>query len=185
MESVYNFHTQSTLKPTQVMCEPGSLNQLPPNCTIQGDIRLAPFYDIHEVMRSVDALVAEINADPSILEGTTNRGPHTKYTLAEPTAQLGKIQWKWLGAGENGVACNLKSKGYDAIIAATESVLGSVKPYSIGGSLPLIRDLQDQGFDVQVAGYGISARYHADNEHCLLSDLKNATRVVSRVSTSL
>lgn len=156
MEDKYNFVTQSTLKPTQIMCEPGSLNQLPPNCTIQGDIRLAPFYNIHEVMERVLSYAAEINAKPSIIENTTNRGPHTKYALAD---QLGKVEFKWLGSGENGVACNLESKGYNAILEATRKVLGDVKPYSIGGSLPLIRDLQNQGFDVQVAGYGISARY--------------------------
>jgi hypothetical protein len=33
---------------------------------------------------------------------------------------------------------------------ATRQVLGEAKAYSIGGSLPLIRTLQDQGFDVQV-----------------------------------
>jgi acetylornithine deacetylase len=56
-----------------------------------------------------------------------------------------------------------------------------VKPYSIGGSLPLIRALQEQGFDMQISGYGISAKYHADNESASLNALKNAAKIISKV----
>lgn len=41
-----------------------------------------------------------------------------------------------------GVACNLDSRGFHVLCKATEQVVGHVKPYSITGSLPLIRDLQ-------------------------------------------
>jgi len=82
----------------------------------------------------------------------------------------------------NGVACNLESRGFKALCKATEEIVGHVEPYSITGSLPLIRELQvwkslmyrftflalspwtkakailkllqDEGFDVQTAGYG-------------------------------
>lgn len=104
--------------------------------------------------------MAEINADPSILETPSIHGPHSKYQLPPGSdgspAVKGSIELKWVVAGENGVACKLESRGYDALLTATESVLGSAKPYSIGGSLPLIRDLQDDGFDVHISGYGIS-----------------------------
>lgn len=42
----------------------------------------------------------------------------------------------------SGVACDLKSRGFDVLCKATEEVIGHVKPYSITGSLPLIRELQ-------------------------------------------
>ncbi len=155
MEDTYSFMTQSTMKPTQISCTPGGLNQIPPECTVQGDIRFAPFYDSKDIARVVESSVAEINADPSVLEGTTERGPHSKYTLPE---QAGKVELKWLTSGENGVACKLDSKGYFALVKATENVLGVAKPYSIGGSLPLIRDLQEEGFDVQISGYGASSK---------------------------
>ena len=32
------------------------------------------------------------------------------------------------------------------------------------GSLPLVRDLQRKGFDVQITGFGRSTYYHAPNE---------------------
>mmetsp|Transcript_13777 Transcript_13777/g.30386 ORF Transcript_13777/g.30386 Transcript_13777/m.30386 type:complete len:437 (-) Transcript_13777:1289-2599(-) len=179
LEKDYNFATQSNMKPTQVSCTPGSLNQLPPECTMQGDCRITPFYEVKAVMKQIDSYVAEINADPSILHSSAH-GPHSKYTLPEEGKQ-GRIDLKWVGEGENGIACKLDSKGYHAILEATKAVLGSVTPYAIGGSLPLIRDLQDQGFDVQISGYGISSRYHADNEAASLSNLKDATRIISTV----
>ena len=42
----------------------------------------------------------------------------------------------------SGVACNLDSRGFHVLCKATEDVVGHVKPYSITGSLPLIRELQ-------------------------------------------
>lgn len=184
-ETEYKFLTQSNMKPTQISCTPGSLNQLPPECTVQGDIRITPFYNIHDVTAKINTYVAEINANPNVLVELASgdmpvHGPHSKYTLPDEGLD-GRIELTWIGEGENGVACKLDSVGYNAILEATEKVLGSVMPYSIGGSLPLIRDLQDQGFDVQIAGYGISSRYHADNECSSLASLKSAIKIFSNV----
>lgn len=45
---------------------------------------------------------------------------------------------------------------------------GDCKPYSITGSLPCIRDLQEAGFDVQTLGFGKLAAYHSNNgEHAV------------------
>lgn len=181
-EDIYNFVTQSTLKPTQISCAVGSLNQIPPECTVQGDVRVAPFYDVKDVKAKVEQYVAAMNADLSIIENPAQRGPHSKYSLED---MKGKLTLKWLTPGENGVACKLESKGYDALVEATNLVLGVAKPYSIGGSLPCIRDLQDEGFDVQISGYGLSSRYHADNEMASLKDLKCASLIISNVISIL
>lgn len=42
----------------------------------------------------------------------------------------------------SGVACNLDSRGFHVLCKATEEAVGHVKPYSITGTLPLIRELQ-------------------------------------------
>lgn len=42
----------------------------------------------------------------------------------------------------SGVACNLDSRGFQVLNKATEEAVGYSKPYSITGSLPLIRNLQ-------------------------------------------
>jgi acetylornithine deacetylase len=67
------------------------------------------------------------------------------------------------------------------VLGATEDVLGEVKPYSISGSLPLVRWMQDNGFDVQIVGYGLSSRYHAENEYCQLSDMVKAVQIMSKI----
>lgn len=41
------------MKPTQMTCAKGGLNQIPPHCTISGDIRLTPFYDVQQVVDDV------------------------------------------------------------------------------------------------------------------------------------
>jgi acetylornithine deacetylase len=46
---------------------------------------------------------------------------------------------------------------------AFSAVTGDCKPYSITGSLPCIRDLQEAGFDVQTLGFGKLAAYHSNN----------------------
>lgn len=105
----------------------------------------------------MEGYVAEINRDPSIVETPSIHGPHSKYVLPDGGAR-GSLELKWVVAGENGVACKLDSKGHQALLESTKCVLGDVKPYSIGGSLPLIRSLQEDGFDVQISGYGLSSK---------------------------
>lgn len=180
----YNYATPSTIKPTQIRCTPGALNQLPPECFIEGDIRLAPFYDIKKVRSAIDGYIADINADPSILVAEGQHGAHAKYILPDEDRKA-KVELTWLGEGENGIACNLDSIGYKALLDATESVLGKCTPYSIGGSLPLVRELQDSGYDVQISGYGFSSRYHADNEAVSLESMKNATKIIGKIISLL
>ena len=49
-----------------------------------------------------------------------------------------------------GIACNLNSDAFKKLDEATKEVMGESKPYSITGGLPLVKDLQEAGFDVQV-----------------------------------
>lgn len=52
------------------------------------------------------------------------------------------MELKWIEEDYVGIACDISSPGYRALHAATQETLGSVQPYSAGGSLPLVRDLQ-------------------------------------------
>lgn len=175
-EKDYNFATPSTIKPTQMSCAKGGLNQIPPHCTISGDIRLTPFYEVADVKAKVESYVAELNADITSLP---TRGPCSKYAIE--TGPKGSLELTWGGHMLEGIACKLDSPGYAALCKATAEVKGEAKPYSICGSLPLVRDLQRAGFDLQVTGYGKMSVYHADNEYALLSDLKDAVKIMSRI----
>jgi len=65
---------------------------------------------------------------------------------------------------------------------ATTEVLGAAncRPYSVGGSLPLVRYMQREGFDLQLDGFGLMSTYHAINEYCNLSDMKKAHEIMLR-----
>ena len=60
-EKRYQFATPSTLKPTQIKCSEGSINQIPAWTEIKGDIRLTPFYNIHDCMKKFEGYVQELN----------------------------------------------------------------------------------------------------------------------------
>ncbi|WOL09543.1 acetylornithine deacetylase [Canna indica] len=167
-EEVYGFATPSTLKPTQWSYPGGGINQIPAECTISGDVRYIPFlYMMEDAIKRLEEYVDDINAN---IEKLGTRGPVSKYVLPDENLR-GRLTISFDEAMMSGVACNLDSRGFHVLCKATEEVIGHVKPYSITGSLPLIRELQDEGFDVQTSGYGILATYHAKNEYCLFSDM--------------
>lgn len=179
-EQDYGFATPSTMKPTQFCYPGGGINQIPAECTISGDVRLTPFYNVSDVIKRLQEYVDDLNQN---IEKLDCRGPVSKYTLPEENLR-GRITMSFNEAS-SGVACNLESRGFKVLCKATEEAVGHVKPYSITGTLPLIRELQDEGFDVQTAGYGLMATYHAKNEYCLLSDMCQGYRVFTSIISQL
>lgn len=184
-EEKYGFATPSTMKPTQVECARGGLNQLPPWTTMSGDIRLTPFYDPVKVMETVNKYVEELNQN---LDTIPTRGPCSKYTLEGDDIDIkrGTLEMTWKDDINTihqmeGIACNLESPGLQAIKDATKEVKGEVKCYAITGSLPLVRQMQKQGFDIQITGYGNSKTYHADNEYASLKDMQDAFQILLRI----
>lgn len=185
-ETPYAFATPSTMKPTQVECAKGALNQLPPWTTISGDIRLTPFYDPIEVRDKVNSYVEELNQNMET--GIPTRGPCSKYTLEGDDIDIkrGVLEMKWADDEDairqmEGIACDLKSPGLQALIDATTEIKGEAKPYAITGSLPLVRQMQKEGFDVQITGFGDSKAYHADNEYASLKGMEDAFQILLRV----
>ncbi|GAY65457.1 hypothetical protein CUMW_241230, partial [Citrus unshiu] len=200
-EQVYGFETPSTMKPTQWSYPGGGINQIPGECTVSGDVRLTPFYNVTDVMKKLQEYVDDINEN---IEKLDTRGPVSKYVLPDENIRgrhVLSLHYLTLGRDDfrifplsltltfdeatNGVACNLDSRGFHVLCKATEEVVGHVNPYSITGTLPLIRELQDEGFDVQTAGYGLMATYHADNEYCLLSDMCQGYQVFVSIISQL
>ncbi|CAI0471054.1 unnamed protein product [Linum tenue] len=179
-EKDYGFATPSTMKPTQWSYPGGGINQIPGECTIAGDVRLTPFYNVADVLKKLQEYVDDINLN---IEKLDSRGPVSHYVLPDENMR-GRLAISFEEAF-SGVACNLESRGFHVLCKATEKVVGYVKPYSITGSLPLIRELQEEGFDVQTAGYGLMATYHAKNEYCLLSDMAQGYKVFTSIISQL
>ena len=53
-EKRYQFTSPCTMKPTQIKCSEGSINQIPEWAEIRGDIRLTPFYNMRDCMKKVE-----------------------------------------------------------------------------------------------------------------------------------
>ncbi|CAH0479315.1 unnamed protein product [Peronospora belbahrii] len=175
-EKEYNYSCPSTMKPTCMESSVNGLNQIPPWAKIAGDVRLSPFYDMQEMIAKMTAFVNDLNANITSLEG--KRGPVSKYTL--PAEQLnGKVELVFDKNYYEGIACSLDSTGYKALHSAISDVLGEAKPFSISGSLPLVRDMQRGGFDLTLVGFGKSSVYHGDNEYCQLSDMQAAFKILA------
>lgn len=179
-EQVYGFTTPSTMKPTQWSYPGGGINQIPGECSISGDVRLTPFYNVKDVMNKLQEYVDDINDNIEKLE---TRGPVSKYVVADENLR-GSLTLTFDEA-MSGVACNIDSRGFRVLCKATEEVVGHVKPYSITGTLPLIRELQEEGFDVQTCGYGLMATYHAKNEYCLFEDMSQGYGVFASIIAQL
>ena len=133
-----------------------------------------PLRPVPQVKASVDRYVADINANITELP---TFGPVSKYEIE---GCRGSVEMSWGEGYMEGIACSLDSEGHSALKQATAAVLGEVKPYSICGSLPLVRDLQRAGFDVQMTGYGHMSTYHADNEYCSLSHMSKGFQILQR-----
>ncbi|KAF0710144.1 Aste57867_5595 [Aphanomyces stellatus] len=175
-ESAYNFACGSTMKPTRVEGSTNGINQLPPWCKVSGDVRLSPFYEIQDLRQKLQSYVDDLNANITALEC---RGPHSKYSLPKE-GLVSKLDLTLSDSYMEGIACSLDSIGFKSFDEATRHVKGVSEPFSIMGSLPLVRDLQRAGLDLTLAGFGKSSVYHGDNEYCSLNDMKDAMRIFGR-----
>ena len=162
-EAAYNFGTSSTLKPTTWSCPDGSMNQIKGEATVAGDMRITPFYPIPDVKKAIEGYVADINARIGELADASKRGAFSKYTLPDEKLN-GKVEVEWVGEYYEGIACDMKSPGFAALVDAFKAVKGDCEPFSLTGSLPLVRDLQNAGFDLQLVGFGKMSVYHGLDE---------------------
>jgi acetylornithine deacetylase len=62
--------------------------------------------------------------------------------------------------------------------AAWDAVYQCFRPMATCGSLPCIKELQDEGFDVQMMGFGAMSVYHANNEYCSLAAFKQGLQLL-------
>ncbi|KAD4385071.1 hypothetical protein E3N88_25239 [Mikania micrantha] len=173
-EAIYGFETPSTMKPTEWSYPGGGINQIPYECTVSGDVRLTPFYNVQDVINKLNEYVEYLNKN---IDKIPTRGPVSKYVLPDENLK-GKIEITY-DETTSGIACDIDSRGFHVLYQATKDAVGSVKPFSITGTLPLVKELQDEGFDVQITG--LMDTYHANDEYCLLSDMGQGYQVFTGI----
>lgn len=96
------------MKPTQIECAKGSLNQICPETTVSGDIRLSPFYEVEDVKDAIERC--------ALCERTASHGPRSlvvRLRLADlelPTDLFGAV----FANGRTGVKLRWRLLAIDA-----------------------------------------------------------------------
>jgi len=170
-EREYGFLTPSSLKPTRVQVENDTLTKIPAKAVIEGDIRLTPWYSPQEVKEGALAFINDLEVNQ-----LRTFGP-SRYRLADA---VGTVKFE-LGAPSGGITCDRSSPGYLALAEAIAAVRPDAKPFALTGSLPYVRFLQRNGFDVQITGFGRMDTYHAPNEFAELSHMREGFRILCHV----
>jgi len=178
-EKIYGYEVPTNMKLTMLEHPPGAVNQIPGQATFRGDIRVTPFYNLDDVSVKTLEIANDIATKLKTLPG---RGPGMGYKVGDKTASF---EFTLDDGAYRGIACDVESPGFKAFNEATKEVLGESKPYSICGSLPLVYELQQEGFDLQLGGYGLSAKYHGTNEYALLSAMKNGFQIFQKLINKL
>ena len=176
-EERWGFLSPSTLKATVIEVNNNKITKIPGAARVEGDIRLTPFYDMEKAISGAVKFVAELDAridkdDPP---------PGFPRTRASD-GRRGTVKLTRKGRFMEGIACTLDSPGLEALTQAISAARGeAAKPFSMTGSLPLVRDLQRKGFDVQITGFGRSSYYHAPNEQANLEHFRQGFRILAEL----
>lgn len=173
-EKRWGFLSTSSLKSTVVEATNAKETKIPSDVTVRGDIRLTPFHDLAEVRRATEDFVKELDA--RLERDDVPKGfPRTRTQ----DGRRGTLSLRFEGGGTEGIACRLDSPGLQALKEAMKQVRGvDAQPFSLTGSLPLVRDLQRQGCDVQITGFGEMKYYHAPNEQAHLQDFRQGFSIL-------
>ena len=71
------------MKPTQIRCSEGFINQIPVWTEVRGDIRLTPFYNMRDCMRKVEGYVQELNDGESCDHLSNKLSDHLSNKLSD------------------------------------------------------------------------------------------------------
>lgn len=171
-EQEYGFLAPSSLKPTRVHIENDTLTKIPAKAIVEGDIRLTPWYASKAVKEGALKFIENLN-----VRDLPAFGP-SRYWLSDT---VGTIKLESIGAPGGGIACDRTSPGYFALLDAITAVRSEAKPFALTGTLPYVRFLQRQGFDVQITGFGRMDTYHAPNEFAELSHMRDGFRILCHI----
>jgi acetylornithine deacetylase/succinyl-diaminopimelate desuccinylase-like protein len=181
-EQRWGFLTPSTLKSTVIRVDNNKITKIPGSAVVEGDMRLTPFYDLDKACQAAAAFVEDLDQK---LE--QNQLPGGLVQVRAADGRRGSLKFSLQGRKMEGIACDLRSPGLEVLKQAIARVRGpdQVRPFSMTGSLPLVRDLQRRGFDVQITGFGRSTYYHAPNEQANLEHFRQGFAILEQILAQL
>ncbi len=174
-EKRYSFLAPSSVKATMIEAPNNKVTKVPGEVKVRGDLRLTPFYAMAAAIESLDRFVRDL--DTRIDRGDVPAGFPAVRTA---DGRRGSVALSWKGQAIEGIACKLDSPALTALTVAIENARGkdNATPFSVTGSLPLVRNLQRRGFDVQITGFGRMSSYHAPNEQAKLEHFREGFAIL-------
>lgn len=170
-DDTYGFKAHSNFKPTMWSMPSGSSsNQFADWVEVIGDVRMTPLYDPFKL--KVDMLEFANSIDVEKLEKWHE---HFSPTCGEVKA---KLEFTWEFGPYCGVACDLTSKGYSLLKDATLRHHNKCVGCSDLGAVPLVKEMQDAGIDIQIVGYGVGDVYHGNDEYCTISGMQKGFNIL-------
>lgn len=177
-EKRWGFLSPSSLKATVISVINDKITKIPGFAKIEGDIRLTPFYDLEQARLAAVSFIDALNA--RLQAGELPPGFPQVVTQSGQSASIKLLP---IGRMMEGIACDLESEGLKVLQRAITHVRGEEagKAFSMTGSLPLVRDLQRRGFDVQITGFGRSTYYHAPNEQAKVEHFRQGFDILREI----
>lgn len=181
-EARWKYASSSSLKSTIIEVDNSKVTKIPAKARVKGDLRMTPFYDIDEALLRAASFIESLNE--RIRAGTPGDSWSRFRTAA---GECGSLSFRPNDTHTDGIACQLDSPALLALTYAIVKTRGQdgYKPWSMTGSLPLVRELQSRGVDVQITGFGRSVAYHAPNEFGTLPDFRDGYEILLHLVDTL
>lgn len=174
-DTEYNFSTHSNMKPTMwKMPDEASPNQYSDWVEVIGDVRMTPFYDPFEMKVKMLEYAESINLHEI---QKWHSGFVTKCTNEDKEHEA-LIEFEWVFGPYCGIAVDTASLGYSLIKDATLSHHPTCTGCSDLGAVPLVKEMQMAGVDLQIIGYGVGSVYHGNDEYCTISGMRKGFNIL-------
>lgn len=173
----------SSCKRTHIQSISPAKNTIPSQCILGGDVRFTPDFDAKFVRKALPTYVKDFNVGLQRGEITLSSAPGgTSFTHDDYKKKISpEITFTWDSEEFNmPFAADLNSLAYKNILQAMEDVRQRAQPFSALGSLPLIFELSDAGYKLVPIGFGRQKAYHAPDEYCMLSEMRDGFKVMVR-----
>ncbi len=178
------YPTGSTCKCTSIRAEGPSKNVIPEECIFGGDVRFTPDFDIETIKQSLPKYIAEFNANMNSVKQSSSRADGGRFHTFNEQGEKQDLSIEFQWDNEDfyqPFAADMESDAYKNIVLAMKDVRDRVQPFSALGSLPLLFELQQEGYSLVPIGFGRQKAYHAPNEYCVLSEMRDGYKVLLRV----
>lgn len=174
------YPTCSSCKSTYIQAASPSRNIIPDSCSFSGDVRFTPDVSVERIKQSLPTYINEFNQHMNTQSSSIRAdGSKTFQSIHQKPSAKATIQFSWEDEIFNQpFLADMESAAFKNVVSAMEAVRKKVQPFSALGSLPLLNELQQEGFSLVPIGFGRQKAYHAPNEFAMLSEMRDGFHVL-------